>query len=301
MYSYGISLEGEGTFFDGNSQAENQGDRNPYGPEIELDESGISMVPFQIFASNVVVRGIVFNRNAGVTGSDAEIYVSAGENVVFSGNYIGTDATGTQQVFAGAMGGGDVNSGGGGIIVQHDALDYTKVPIVRNLRIGGSRPGEGNLFSLHPFQSIKTMYPYYTWPPHDIFGPITIQGNTFGLDRTGTRIFDWNTGDVTPALWSNAITIKAGKDILIGGVTAGSRNVMAGQANQIISRRTTGHELGSITIQGNYFGTDVTGNVFLNPNCGSGITSILQLGQSQPRWPGDSHRWEYSRRRQSFC
>ena len=71
VYLCGIRLQGEGTLFDGNSQAENQGDRNPYGPEIELDESGIAAVPFQIIASNIVVRGIVFNRNAGLTGYDA--------------------------------------------------------------------------------------------------------------------------------------------------------------------------------------------------------------------------------------
>ncbi len=268
-YSCGIPLQGEGTLFDGNSQAENQGDRNPYGPEIELDESGISVQPFRINASNVVVRGIVFNRNAGLTGSDPQIAISAGENVVVYGNYIGTDATGTQPIFAGDMGGGDVNSGGGGIIVQHGALDYMKVSIVRNLRIGGSRPGEGNLFSLHPFQSINTMYPYYTFPPHDIPGPITIQGNTFGIDRTGTRILDWAIGDITPAIWSNAITIDAGKDILIGGVTAGSRNVMAGMASHINIQGN--EELGSITIQGNYLGTDISGSAFLNPNCSSAI------------------------------
>ncbi|NWG12949.1 MAG: tandem-95 repeat protein [Acidobacteria bacterium] len=271
-YLHGILLTGDGTLFDGNSQAENQGDRNPYGPEIELDESGIAKFPFQIVASNVVVRGIVFNRNAGLTGADPQVMISAGENIVIYGNYIGTDATGTQHVFAGDIGGGDVNSGGGGIYVQHDNYDYTKIPIVRNLRIGGSRPGEGNLFTLHPFQSIRTMYPYYTWPPHDIFDRITIQGNTFGLDRTGTRILDWVSGDVTPAIWSNAITIGAGKNILIGGLTAGARNVMAGQRDPIIiNAGDGGYEIGSVTVQGNYIGTDPSGTVFLNPNCGNGI------------------------------
>ena len=238
-------------------------------PRLSLTSPVSRSTPFQIIASNVVVRGIVFNRNAGLTGSDAQMHISAGENVVIYGNYIGTDATGTQPVFSGDMGGGDVNSGGGGIVVQHDALDYTKVSIVRNLRIGGSRPGEGNLFSLHPFQSINIMYPYYTFPPHDIPGPITIQGNTFGIDRTGTRILDWAIGDITPAIWSNAITIEAGKDILIGGVTAGSRNVMAGMNSHINIEGN--EELGSITIQGNYLGTDISGSAFLNPNCPSAI------------------------------
>jgi RHS repeat-associated protein len=286
LYSCGIRLQGNGTLFDGDSQAENQGDRNPYGPEIELDESGIDRVPFQVIGSNVVVRGIVFNRNAGLTGADPQVAFSGGENVVFSGNYVGTDATGTQHVFAGDMGGGDVNSGGGGIVVQHDELDYTKVPIVRNLRIGGSRPGEGNLFTLHPFGSIKTMYPYYTWPPHDIFGPITIQGNTFGIDRTGTRILEWVFGDVTPDIWSNAITIAAGKDILIGGVTAGSRNVFAGQRRPIIiDAMAAGFEAGSVTVQGNYIGTDPTGTVFLNPYCASAI-EITPMGTGDISAPG---------------
>ncbi len=78
----------------------------------------------------------------------------------------------------------------------------------------------------------------------------TVQGNLIGTDATGTSALP--NGD-------NGVVIEDPDDNLVGGTTAGARNVITANAiGVLLSMGATGN-----TIQGNYIGTDVTGLIDL--------------------------------------
>ena len=264
----GPVIEGAGTFLDGLSQAENQGDRNPNGPEIEIDYS-TSYRELHIYASDVVVQGLVFNRR-GYYGY-GHISVMNGANIVLIGNYIGTDAAGSQAVLP------SINSG----ILVHGHDFYGDGPAdfpytfntcsyeIRNLRIGGARPGEGNLIvsQVHAIGintgNVVEDTQCYTETQ------VSIQGNYIGTDRTGT------VNLLEQAAYPDHSGYQAGergicitgpneadfvRDVTIGGVTSGSRNLIVGFEHNIDINRGAGR----IDILGNYIGTDISGSVDLN-------------------------------------
>jgi RHS repeat-associated protein len=242
----GLDILGNGTFIDATTQTINQGDRNPYGPEIELDASTVGLRPIEINADNVVIRGLAIDkpRNA-----DPAILVRGGSNIVISGNYIGTDATGmTSNTEMGGWGLEEAINVGG-----YDSVNPTPPLPIENLRIGGSRPGDGNIIFVMDEGGII------------ISGTramsIAIQGNFIGVNRTGAGLITNITG---PGGLNDAISIRNNDaHVLIGGSTPGSRNIISGAFTGISHNWLVGQNTGSLTIQGNYIGTDVTGSIKL--------------------------------------
>ncbi|MDO8614911.1 MAG: hypothetical protein Q7T33_04125 [Dehalococcoidia bacterium] len=112
----------EGLTVDGTTQAANQGDTNPLGPEVEVDGSSHEAA-YNCFRlrSESVLRGLVVNR-CGSYGVWVE-----GSGIRVAGNYIGTDPTGTED--AGA------------------ALDGVLVIRAQDNIIGGAAPGDRNIIS----------------------------------------------------------------------------------------------------------------------------------------------------------
>jgi hypothetical protein len=110
---------------------------------------------------------------------------------------------------------------------------------VMNNHIGGSAPGQGNIFA-----SVETGLYLLGANITDN----TVAGNLFGLAADGT----------TPLTITEAdIAIEGAVRNVIGGTTAGSRNVFAGGAKlgiRIIGVGAVGNK-----IQGNYFGTNAKG------------------------------------------
>ncbi len=88
-----------------------------------------------------------------------------------------------------------------------------------------------------------------------------IQGNIIGLNAAGTAAL---ANDM------NGISIEDTSNMVIGGTTAATRNIISGNAYSGIF---ICHCAGGITIQGNYIGTDVTGNVAIGNGAlgGSGV------------------------------
>jgi CSLREA domain-containing protein len=159
----------------------------------------------------------------------------AGGNVI-QACYIGTDVTGTQPTVSGA-----------GINLGYQTGDL----------IGGPDPGEGNLLSSNLFGALVT----------GSGSGNTIQGNLIGTDATGTRALG-NTQII-----AGGVSVSVGDTgDLIGGTTAGARNVFAAG---------TGPGLfisGDNLVQGNFFGTDITGTKALGNGwgiqVGGGATTI---------------------------
>ena len=166
-----------------------------------------------------LISGTEADHNLVIQGvSDA---LRAEDNSVI-GNLIGTDINGTGNLGAAST---------TGIFIQHAA----------DTLIGGVNPGEGNVIS---------------GIGNAVFGIATgievsdgatgtvIRGNRIGTDITGTV-----------AVGNGVGVILNGPGSVLGGTTAGARNIIA---NSLAGVEVSG--AGSM-VQGNFFGTDITGTV----------------------------------------
>ena len=257
-----------GTTADGTSQLANGGD----GVNVASDGNtigGTGNGDGNVISGNLG-DGVLVHSATGVTGTQVV------------GNFIGVDAGGTNALPNGNIGveldntdtttvQGNVVSGNGWTGVQvtgsatgtkilgnrigttadgNGALGNTSAGIylggVQGTTIGGSNPGDGNVIS----------------------------GNDVGIDigsgATGTTISGNNIGtnaNGTAALpGSGQGIVDSGDGTLIGGLTAGDRNLISGNPGDGIGVSDSG----GATIEGNWIGVDSTGSSAL-PNGGDGI------------------------------
>ena len=181
-----------------------------------------AILHFTPTADGSTVRGLVLNRAAS-----SGIRVEGTDGVVIEGNFIGTNPAGTAglgNAFAGII----LNSG------------------PANVTVGGTTPAARNLISGNTFYGIS-------------FGQAggaggtgtnhLVQGNLIGTDASG--------GNAIPGQGTGIETLGVGSNVLIGGTTAASRNVVSGNANYGIRFRGTGP--GKVA-SGNYVGTNPAGS-----------------------------------------
>ncbi len=266
-------------------------------PLIELDGLGLGTTVsgngLSIRAGGSTVRGLAivnFRSGSGISLNNCD-------NNVIQGNYIGVGANGTtarqnqrgmqltnssnnliggssaaaRNVISGnslnalEINGGNANAIQGNFIGTNAAgtaelHNSTAIAIfgatsIDNL-IGGTAAGAGNLISGNPGAGVITS------------GTGTrIQGNLIGTDVTGTKKIPNTTG------------ISAnGQNILVGGLTAGARNVISGNSSDGVSIRGTGSK-----VQGNFIGTDITGTLALG-NSGNGVSAVdgALIGGTEP-------------------
>ena len=183
-------------------------------------------------------RGIQISNSANnVIGGTT----SAARNVI-SGNSSGIEISGNANVVQGNFIG--TNAAGNAAVRNSNGIDIFSPQFTNNL-IGGTAAGAGNLISGNSSSAISTGG-----------NATTIQGNLIGTDVTGT--IKLPNGNGVRAL---------GLDMLIGGVTAGARNVISGNQSDGVFIRGVGSKL-----QGNYIGTDITGTLALG-NTGNGVVA----------------------------
>jgi hypothetical protein len=184
------------------------------------------------------------NRNNGVyVQSDGE---AGSTNNVIAGNYIGTDATGTQSranligVFV-APAVFDPNPGGSLTLIGTNAD-------------GVDDASEANVISGNGAFGVL----------FQDAGAAMVAGNFIGTDPTGTVA----VGNGVTVVRGGITIRNASHDITIGGTVAAARNIISGNIGRGITVQdpNTGH----LTIEGNYIGTDVTGNNLLS-NQGGGV------------------------------
>jgi uncharacterized repeat protein (TIGR01451 family) len=190
-------------------------------------------------ASGVLVGGTVpgagnlisGNQGNGIGSTAFLTPIPTGDTI--EGNLIGTDATGTKSL----------GNGGDGISMSG--------PV--NVQIGGTTAGSGNIIASNGGNGINT-FP-------DASG-LTIQGNYIGTDITGTK----SMGNV-----KSGVFIWSPSNVLIGGTTPGSGNVISNNGGDGISTFSADQGL---TIQGNLIGTDATGIAAMG-NGGAGVNATL--------------------------
>ena len=171
--------------------------------------------------------------------NQAGVLITAPGNVQVAGCFLGTDATG--EVAA-----------GDGTGVAIDSSSNT---------IGGPGVGDRNVIS-----GAGTFITGCTFPPAGE-NPLNItptgnlvENNIIGLDAAGTKALGNHEAGV----------VDNGSGNTYGGTAPGTGNVISGNGNSGLTAT------GSVTIQGNYCGTDATGNVAIGN--GPSDVGISDLG-----------------------
>jgi hypothetical protein len=230
----------DGTVIDGTSQTVNQGDTNPNGPEIEIDGTNVNGNGFYIEGAANKISGFIINRfnGAGIFIG----YYKARSNIV-TGNFIGTNATGTSTL-----------PNYTGIAVHYRA----KLNI-----IGGTTEEDRNVISGNEYGI-------------DIYSNGTdsnaVLGNYIGIDASGEIALGNTMGCV--------FIVGDCRDNMIGGATPQERNIISGSThsgNIYMGNGVTINGGRYNKVIGNFIGTNKDGTKPL-PNIDYGVS--LTYGQA---------------------
>lgn len=195
-------------------------------------------------------RGNVLSGNAGLLGAGA--FLSGNLNdLVFQGNFVGTDKTGMSAVG---------NAAAGAAIISQPT---STTALCSGATIGGSGAGEGNIFSGNStgpglfmgFQNVQNT---------------VIQGNYMGVDATGAAALPNGVGLVT--FTDNPVTFINGT--IFGGGNAGEGNVVSANPGGGVGFQVN---CNNNIIKGNFIGTDITGTIAL----GNGGGLFIQGNNNQ--------------------
>ncbi|MBL8814158.1 MAG: hypothetical protein JNM43_28575, partial [Planctomycetaceae bacterium] len=227
----GVNISGSGT--SGNAVLGNYIGTNGTGTAALGNTQGVRIADG---AQNNTVGGTSAGAGNVVSGNaNYGVYLldSGTQNNTVSGNYIGSNAAGTNSV------GNQV-----GVVLTIGASNNT---------IGGSAAGAGNVISGNT--GISAVYLSSSGTNNN-----TIAGNLIGTTATGNAPLS-NAG--------TGISIVSGaSNNTIGGTTAGARNILSGNAGAGVDIRHSGTTNNSVL--GNYVGTDITGMTAM-PNLTGGI------------------------------
>jgi hypothetical protein len=255
-----LPVIGDGVLIDGYSQVGSSVNTLATGNNavllIELSGASLSAAANTLLAvlgSETTIRGLVMNRaGAGSSGSGTTLaLMSLASNVKIEGNFIGTNAAGTA-------------------VTPYPALGIS-LDNVSNSTIGGTTPAARNLISGN-LSGLSLRGPETT-------GNV-IAGNTIGTNASGTAAIP----NAVYGIWLGPFAANN----LIGGTTAGARNVISGNGAGVAAASNYGGVLYTLgdgnRIQGNYIGTTADGNGALGngavgQNTTGGITiADLTLG-----------------------
>jgi hypothetical protein len=205
--------------------------------------AGDDMFNFDTGSDSSEISGLAINSfglGQTPTGSaDPSAIIIGADDVKIYGNYIGTDPLGLVE--KANIGCGICSSGGSG------------------LRVGGLTPEKRNIISGNKQTGISPNTGSNDW---------TIQGNFIGVDATGLAAIP----NSDPVTGGGSISLDNGDNHVVGGLEAGSINVMGGSFSHGIAP----HNVDNMIIEGNYVGLGYDGTTVLgntsNGGDGAGIT-----------------------------
>jgi hypothetical protein len=192
-----------------------------------LGNSGNGM---ECFGGSNRIGGASAGAGNVISGNKSDgVSIFSDSNVV-QGNFIGTNANGTA-----ALG----NSGSGVVFFSGS-----------NNQIGGANAGEGNVISGNQTAGVSIL-------GNGMTGNF-VEGNFIGTDATGTTALgNSGNGVVIGQTLPPGLPPTATNNI-IGGITAGARNVISG--NQGAGVSIVGNTTSANSVEGNFIGTDATGS-----------------------------------------
>jgi uncharacterized repeat protein (TIGR01451 family) len=177
-----------------------------------------------------------------IDGCNIGIDVTGSGGDTIAGNFIGTDVTGTQR--AGNNTGLELDS-------------------VGNVTIGGTAPGAGNVISGNVVGVLSQQAaPTST---SDL-----VEGNFIGADVTGTQ----------SAYNVNGVGLANDSGDTIGGTTAAAGNLISGNTFHGISIGLGSQLTTDTVVEGNSFGTDVTGTMGLANSTGAISGAAVEISGS---------------------
>ena len=266
------------TTIDATTQATNQGNTNPSGPEIVIDGTVYTDHAFMLVSTGNTIKGFqIVNFLYGI-----QIYGSSASQNIISNNFIGTNSDGTQALsnqygitlsngttantIKDNLISGNISTGifitesnnqtitGNKIGTSADGLSAVAnmngilVDKSTGVVIGGNSASLRNLISGNTNAGILV---------NDVLSTNnTIKGNYIGTDISGTLKVENGNGILFANSGGNTI----------GGSTSAERNIISGNLETGILFNGTGTK--NNTIKGNYIGTDVTGLNYLDNHVG---------------------------------
>ena len=278
-------ITNDSTFIDGTTQTANQGNNNPEGPEIEINGTGIAEAGIVINGSDNIIRGLVINR-CPLYG----IIIQNHRNKI-SGNYVGTDATGTyalpNEYGITISGGAKHNLIGGNTAEERNLIsgnsqwgltvtwDGTDSNMVKGNFIGTNASGDDTLCNIHggvhlTYKSSATIVGGNTEGERNVIsgstskkGASIYSGNGITIEKSNNNRITGNyigtDKNATKALYNKkyGILIQESQYNMIGGTEAGEANVISGYefGGVIIRMGSTKYNV----VTGNIIGTDRTG------------------------------------------
>jgi hypothetical protein len=210
----GIFVGGSGNQIQGNFIGTNAAGTAALGNGTD----GVNVSGSPAFTNNVI-GGTAAGAGNLISGNQRGVYLLSPGNTI-QGNLIGTDATGTKSIGNGT----GIDAG------------------VANTVVGGTIAGARNIISGNTGGGVA------------IGGAGSLlQGNFIGTDITGTA-----------CLGNGGTGAQGGTGLLIGGTTPEARNIISCNAGFGNVSPGSSNPAAVALVQGNYIGTDVTGNVALN-------------------------------------
>jgi photosystem II stability/assembly factor-like uncharacterized protein len=195
-------------------------------------------------SSNIIGGASPAQRNI-ISGNSANGVSISGSGNQIKGNYIGTDASGTQTFT-------NLGSGNGwGVVLNNFSGQTGNV-------VGGVEPGSRNIISGNQAGGVDA----------SAAGSV-VQGNYIGTDAIGAGKLP------------NGVGVKAsGANVVVGGTTPEARNVISG--NGVGVRFELIFINSSVTFKGNYVGTDPTGAFAVGNGAGVSSSGQAIIGGTEP-------------------
>ncbi|MEO7667436.1 MAG: hypothetical protein ABIU97_10450, partial [Dehalococcoidia bacterium] len=219
---------------------------------VNVEPGFASFACLTIQASTVTIKGIqITDCSPGV------LILSGFNNTVGPGNVIYDNGTGIWHASPNSGNkiiGNMIGTTADGTALNPDGANITGVMAVGGggLTIGGTGAGEGNVISGSVIRGL------------DIQGSnTTVQGNKIGTDVSGTVDLGNNSDGV--------YVESAAAVVVIGGATAAARNVISGNGGNGVKLSSSGS---SVSVQGNYIGTDATGTADLGNSLDGVIVEV---------------------------
>ena len=212
-------------------------------------------------AGGSVVKGLVISGfHPGINESGFGILIKA-SNITVSGNFIGTNLTGT-AVYSGTDGGGATITGNSNAAVG--VFQISGAATFTNNIIGGPSPADRNILSGNAYGVLLDSHASGN----------TVQGNLIGTDKTGSTAIPNNNTGITVIGSGNSVlgNVVSGNNGIGIGIGTGSNTTVTGN---IIGLNASGNTLlgngnSGIRVDNNASGVTIGGNV-ISGNSGAGI------------------------------
>ena len=226
--------------------------------------SGNTSFGVNLFANSQTVQGNLIGLNAS---GNAAIANDAGIVVNSSTNLIGGSSAFSRNVISGNTGNGIVlsvgnntvqgnyigtNSAGTSAVANQTGISVTS----SNNQVGGTSAGARNVISGNTNEGVYV-----------IGSSNSVLGNYIGVNAAGDSAIANLYG----------ISLNGGSNNVIGGTTSSSRNIISG--NSVFGINVAGTSASNI-IQGNFIGTDYTGNISIGNSHGIYLQTGSNLGST---------------------